>query len=550
MIQKDRIYETMKRLVAVPTVSGTREEAQGARALQELLYEIPYFAEHKETVKLVPLRNDPLHRSIVTAFLDLHPNNPNTVILSGHYDVVDVEEFGPLQDIAYDVEAVTKRIGEMPIDEDTRKDWASGEWLFGRGTADMKYGHALCLELLRYYSENPDAIDGKLLYVAVCGEETNSEGMLRAVDFFNDFAEENHLHYVAFLLTECYMMEDQAGDTNRYIHYGSSGKVMPMFFFVGESSHAGEPFLGIDPTMMSVEVYRRLQLNTDFCQESHGATTPPPACLKLQDLKTTYSVSMPLYAVAYYTYITVALDPAAMMAKLRMIAEEAMQEAIRTYEKRVEGYVAVTGEKTPARTYAPCVMTYRELLEAIQKDYAGDLTKDLAAYADKLRESKPEIQDVAVALVKHTVELYKNKGPMIVYGLIPPYYPDSYLPKEDPDTAGLMEACDRVIAYADQTYGEKLRMKDWYMGISDMCYTGLAEGRRFDALFENLIGIGSIYPFPEASLRKFKVPGIVLGGYGKDFHKNTERLHKHYNFDVLPDLYVRLIDDLLKKKQK
>ena len=89
-------------------------------------------------------------------------------------------------------------------------------------------------------------------------------------------------------------------------------------------------------------------------------------------------------------------------------------------------------------------------------------------------------------------------------------------------------------------------MKNYFMGISDMCYTGLAEEMNFDSLFENLVGIGSIYQFPEDALRKFRVPGIVLGGYGKDFHKHTERLHKHYNFDVLPDLYDRLIRDLLK----
>ena len=86
----------------------------------------------------------------------------------------------------------------------------------------------------------------------------------------------------------------------------------------------------------------------------------------------------------------------------------------------------------------------------------------------------------------------------------------------------------------------------YFMGISDMCYTGLAEGMNFDSLFENLVGIGSIYQFPEDALRKFRVPGIVLGGYGKDFHKHTERLERHYNFDVLPDLYDRLIRDLLK----
>ncbi len=79
------------------------------------------------------------------------------------------------------------------------------------------------------------------------------------------------------------------------------------------------------------------------------------------------------------------------------------------------------------------------------------------------------------------------------------------------------------------------------MGISDMCYTGLSRGRNFDRLFENLAGIDMIYSLPQEALKKFCVPGIVLGGYGKDFHKHTERLNIHYSFDVLPDLYDKII---------
>ena len=85
------------------------------------------------------------------------------------------------------------------------------------------------------------------------------------------------------------------------------------------------------------------------------------------------------------------------------------------------------------------------------------------------------------------------------------------------------------------------------MGISDMCYTGLQEGRDFDELFQNLVGTGSLYQFPGEDMKEFKVPGIVMGGYGKDFHKHTERLHKHYNFQVLPQLYIQMINELLKK---
>ncbi len=540
-----RIYEDMKTLVAVPGVSGTDSEKETSFKLAEMLREIPYFQEHPENVMMVPVNNDPLGRSIVAAYLELNPDCPDTIILTGHYDVVDVEEFGHLQDIAYDVEEITKRINEMPLDADSKADFESGEWIFGRGTADMKYGHALCLELLRHYAKERN-IRGNLLYVAVCGEETNSEGMLRATSFFNDFAEKKGLNYKCLLLTECYMMEDQAGDTNRYIHYGASGKVMPMFFFIGESTHGGEPFLGIDPTSMATEVYKRLQLNTEYCQQSLGETTPPPVCLKMQDLKTTYSASLPLYSVSYYTFITVDLKPEELMNKLKGVAYESMGEAIKSVENMAQSFSKLIGEPTVRYQYEPCVMTFAELLNEVSKTYEGDLKEHLRQYAQELLVEKKEMQSVAVYLVKHVYELYKDKRPMVILSVIPPYYPDVYLSKEEKNSKELMDACDEIIAYAKEEYGETLKMKDYYMGISDMCYTGLNPDQDFDQLFENLVGVGSIYDFPVEDMKKFRVPGIVLGGYGKDFHKHTERLHKRYNFKVLPDLYIKLIDNLLK----
>lgn len=545
MLDKKAIYENMKELVEVPGISGTDAEKAVAFKIEEMLKRIPYFQEHPENIKLVPLENDPFERSIVTAFLQINPDCPDTVILTGHYDVVDIEEFGHLQDIAFDIESVTKRINEMPLDEDSLKDYQSGEWLFGRGTADMKFGHGLCMELLRYYSEN-NVINGNLLYVAVCGEETNSEGMLRAVKFFNDFAEEKDIRYTALLLTECFMMEDQANDTNKYIHYGASGKIMPMFFFVGEATHAGEPFLGFDPSLVSAEVYRKLQLNIDFCQERFGEFTPPPVCLKMQDLKSTYSASTPLYSVAYYTIITVNIDPEDTIIKLKKIAYDAMTDSIKLINKRADEYSGFIGNDVVKYEYKPCVMTLDELQKGVEKTFDGDLQEHLKEYALNLQKQKMEMQDIAVQLVKHIYELYKDKRPMVILSFIPPYYPDVYLEKSDEDVNRLMKACDSVISYAKEKYGETLKMKDFYMGISDMCYTGLDKDMNFDNLFKNLAGIGSVYNFPAEDMKKFRVPGIVLGGYGKDFHKHTERLHKKYNFEILPDLYIRLINDILK----
>ena len=544
MIDKNRMYDNMKRMIEIPGVSGTDQEIRAAYKIQEILYEIPYFQAHEENVKMVPIEEDPFGRCIVTAYAECCPKSKKTVILTGHYDVVDVEEFGHLQDKAYDVEEITKRINEMPLDDDSRKDYESGEWIFGRGTADMKFGHALCIELLRHFSEE-GGIDGNLLYAAVCGEETNSEGMLRAVPFFNEFAKEHGAEYEALLLAECYMMEDQANDDNRYIHFGASGKVMPMFFFVGEATHGGEPFLGVDPNLMSAEVYRRLHMNPEFCQTAEGETTPPPVCLKNQDLKTTYSVSTPLYTASYYNIITVDLDPEAMMGKLIKIAEESFDASLKFIEEKSSQYEESFHIKPVRYPIKPCVKVFHQLYREAKAAYAGDFDGYVKGLIKGWLEERLELQDIAIKAVKRIYELSPDKRPMIIISIIPPYYPDVYPDKGDPKVKKLLQCVDGVIEYGREKYGEKLKLKNYYMGISDMCYTGLDSRKNFDRLFENVVGVNQMYSLPEEDLKKFSVPGIVLGGYGKDFHKHTERLNLHYNFDVLPDLYVHIIKDIL-----
>ena len=543
MIDKQRLYNRMVRMVEAPSISGTPEEMTAARRIEELLYEIPYFQEHKDAVMRVPVKNDPLQRELVAAYLELAPGCPDTVILTGHYDVVDVDEFGPLKDIAFDVEKITAQIGQLHMDDASRKDLESGEWLFGRGTADMKIGHALSLELMQHYSEE-GGIQGNILYVAVCGEETNSEGMLEAVPFFNEFATQHNLHYKVMLLTECFMV-DKAEEGTMYIQYGGAGKVMPMFFCVGHMTHGEEPFLGLDANLLNAEVYKRMHLNPDFCQQNHGITTAPPAGLKLQDLKTNYSLSSSLYAASYYNIATIKMQPEETMEKLLKLAEDAFRAVNGTIDEKIAGFTDFAGQPPAAYRAEPCVKTFREIYAAAAKNYDGDLNEYLKSYAQELMTVNPEMQDACVKIVKRLYEMQDDKNPMIIVSIIPPYYPDVNIDPEDADTKKMLKSIDEVIAYAAEKHGEKLATSEYY-GISDLCYTWLADGVNFDGLFENLVGVNLFYNFPGEEMKKFKVPALVLGAYGKDLHKYTERLHKHYNFDVLPDLYLKYIDSILK----
>lgn len=545
MIDKANIRRNLSRLMAAKSISGTAEEIQGAEVILDMLRELDYFKAHSENIFTVPVAGDPLGRYIVAALM-CGGAAGDTIILTGHYDVVDADEYAQLKDIAFDMDAITARIGELPMSEECRQDYESGDWLFGRGSADMKFGHALIIELLRHYGEDISALSGNLLYVAVCGEETNSEGMLTAAPFLNKLAAERNLHYRALLLSECYLNDDMAHDTTRYIHYGATGKVMPLFFCAGKGCHADEPFVGLDANALNAAVYARLAMNADYCEHMRGECTPPAVCLKMKDLKANYSVSIPMYAVSYYSLLTLDLDPEGITERLKALAYDAFSAMLEKRRQDMRRYEQFMPRPIATRDFEPNVITYAELYAAVKAEQS-DIDARLAALARTLTEQKTELQDISIELVRCLYEQYGDKRPTIIIAFIPPYYPDVYMDTADADAHKLLCAAENIIAYAEKEFGEKLALKDYYMGLSDMSYTGLSEEANHEALFNNLAGANITYSFPMQALKALHVPGIVLGGWGKDFHQSTERLNVPYSFGVVPALYIRIIDYIFNK---
>lgn len=545
MIDKANIRRNLSRLMAAKSISGTADEIQGAEVILDMLRELDYFKAHSENIFTVPVAGDPLGRYIVAALMCGNAAG-DTIILTGHYDVVDADEYAQLKDIAFDMDAITARIGELPMSEECRQDHESGDWLFGRGSADMKFGHALIIELLRHYGEDISALKGNLLYVAVCGEETNSEGMLTAAPFLNKLAAERSLHYRALLLSECYLNDDMAHDPTRYIHYGATGKVMPLFFCAGKGCHADEPFVGLDANVLNSAVYARLAMNADYCEHMRGECTPPAVCLKMKDLKANYSVSIPMYAVSYYNLLTLDLDPEGITERLKALAYDAFSAVLEKRRQDMHRYEQLMPRPIATRDFEPNVITYAELHAAVKAEQ-DDIDARLAALARSLAEQKTELQDISIELVRCLYEQYSDKRPTIIIAFIPPYYPDVYMDTSDADAHKLLCAAEDIIAYAEKEFGEKLALKDYYMGLSDMSYTGLSEGANHEALFNNLAGANITYSFPMQALKALHVPGIVLGGWGKDFHQSTERLNVPYSFGVVPALYLRIIDYIFNK---
>jgi arginine utilization protein RocB len=539
---KERIYSTLKQLVAVPSVSGTDGERHAAEKIYEIIMDMPYFKEKDGKCSLEAIKDDPAGRCIVWAMVEGEEKSVDTVLLTAHLDVVDIEGYGHLQPVAFDMEECTKRIGELELDYETRRDLESGEWVFGRGTADIKSGIASFIEIVRELSEIRN-FRGNILFLAVPGEESNSEGMIESIPFLLKLQNDDGINFVGAIVSECSIPKNENENFKR-IYMGSIGKIMPMFFCAGKETHAGVPFQGLNPNSLVSEINRRLDENTDFCDRVADQTTPPPVVLKQTDLKRLYSVQTAAYAVSYYNMMTLNKTISQLTEDLVNLAIEAFVKVLIDIEEKRYTYGEISGEEVHYTDIEPCVMTYHGLLTQVCYSDEG-FKKRIIEKVKVWKNENIDIQTISINIVKATYESYAKKKPMIVISYIPPYYPHIKMDGSNGKAQGMIKAVDKMIKYASDNFGERIVKEQFFMGISDLSYTGISDDEDIDSIASNIVGYGSSYDIQLEALSMLDIPGVVFGGEGKDIHKNTERLRVKYSLEVVPELYKQIIYSLL-----
>ncbi|MDW8800779.1 M20/M25/M40 family metallo-hydrolase [Clostridium sp. A1-XYC3] len=546
MKMKDRLMKTLLELVEVPGISGTSSENFTAQKIYGILSEIPYFIKNPQDLILNKIENDPLNRYFVSAIVRSQNSSDKTLILNGHLDVVAVDDFGHLKELAFNPTKLVDRISELGLYDEALEDLSSGDYIFGRGTADMKFGIALNIELLRTFSERSD-FKGNIIFLAVPGEESNSEGMLGAIPYLTKLKDELGFNYVGALVSEC-CLPKVPHDKDRYVYLGSVGKVMPLFFFAGKESHVCEPFNSVSANLLASEVNRLFEYNTEFCDSSFGETAPPPLCLKQTDLKELYSVQIPLYAASYYNLLTLNMSPEQLMEKLKRICSDAFESALNSINKSKELYEKMANIKCSSLNIKPCVMTYEELLNEVKSSYGDEFNTHLDNLISNWMDEKLDNQTIAIKIIKETYDKYPNKVPMIVIGFAPPYYPDRHINGEAAAHVKFLDAVDKAINEASNKHNVVIKKDNYFMGISDLSYTGLSDANssEINVLSSNMLSSKINYNLPLENLKKLDIPGAVIGGFGKDFHKYTERLNISYSFNVVPDIYEDIIYSLLK----
>lgn len=533
-----RMQNLLFELCSIPSISGTAGEIHMAEKLYEIIMGLEYFKSNPQNAGINPIKNDPFKRSYVYALMEGKQKSPKTVVLLSHFDVVDVGDYGAYRDYAFrppEYTGLLKKDAGIGLSEEARKDLDSGDYIFARGIMDMKFGIALDVEIMQQIENNLEFFPGNILFLSVPDEENNSAGMLAATQLLYRLKVERNLEYTCCIVSEPHFPK-YPGDNGKYIYTGAVGKLLPVFYCVGKETHAGDPFSGLNPNLLVSRLAEKIELSPELCDASGGFAVPAPVCLRQSDTKTSYSVSTPAAAYAYFNFMTVLSSPEEVLKKLKVKGEEAFREVLQDIESKAQRLQALTGSKPKLPSIKPVVMTFQELYEMCANAVGDEFEAHMKSFIDE--SPAGDLRELSVYIVREVHKFCPYRDPMMVLFFAPPYYPHS---KAAEDNSKVGRLAQEIVEIAKTKYGEDLSAEPFFPGLSDMSYLGLSGDINIERLKANFPLWGDRYSIPLETMAELGIPFINIGPLGKDAHKYTERLCVSYSFEKAAKLVFEAV---------
>ncbi|HAN94363.1 MAG: M20/M25/M40 family metallo-hydrolase [Limnochordia bacterium] len=544
----DDVKRLTVELVKIPSMVKTSGEAECARRIHEFYQSLPYFQKHPEHLVLQRTEDDEIERYNVLAMVKgTGGDAKRTVILMGHIDTVGVDDFGSLKEYAFDPERLPEVLRQMDLGEDVRRDLDSGEYMFGRGALDMKAGVAGQMWLIRYFSQHPEELNGNLIAIAECDEEDNSHGIISALKVLKQWKAEHGLEYVAAINAD-YSTPYHELDENRYVYFGTIGKLLPTFYVVGKETHVGQAFGGLNPNLLVAELTRLIELNPELCDEAQGEVTVPPTSLKQADCKDAYTVQTPLAAYAYYNVFTHSLSPREIMAKMKEKAREAFDNVITYLDEAYRTFCQRSGHTYTRLPWKTRVYTWEEFYSELVAQHGEGFVQHLREFARELQQRDPalDLRDFNVRLVAEAWQWARDKSPAIIVFNSSTYFARIEMTGRTEAERRLLESVKAAVSEVQPHSDRPIVTKMFYPYISDSSFMALGDEREeLDALEKNTPAWGVKYTHPIEDIAAVNVPVVNIGTFGKDGHKLTERVHMRHTFELIPNITFRTIKKLL-----
>ncbi len=530
-----------KKLVAIPSVNSTDGEYQISLFIEKWIREIPYFQKHPEMVILQNLEDEHGCRNVIAA---VKGKGDAAVIFHGHLDTVDIENMGDLKPFAFDCDALLQKMKQISYDAETDEDLRSGSYMVGRGVCDMKCGIALGMELLSFYAEHADELTGNVIFMANPGEESTSLGIMKSLEALLRMKETWHLDYRAAMNLDC-SNPHYNGDKNHYLYFGTVGKLLPCFYILGKETHIGQCFAGIDASMAAAKIISAIHLNMKYADEYGGELSLPPSVLHFEDSKTHYSVNTAEWAYIYFNFLVYRQTADELLVRLKKDTEHIVDEMLEELEHSYAIHCKANGREYHALQYSVKILLYEELyLEAKEKD--KEIGQKIDQWVMPLVSQNMDARDIGKILVQNLLKTCGYKENVIVLFLAHPFMPHSTLREEEREEDTLRKKLEKVVTEFNREYEMNVNPVHFYPSLSDSSYLKMdddEEAARFT--LGNIAGGDKVQKIPLGLIKALNIPALNMGCYGKDPHRNTERLETIYSFRKLPILITRVIDEIL-----
>lgn len=516
--------ELLLDLVSVQSDTYTAMEIDMAKHILDVIREQDYWEENQELCGLYD-GCDRMGRLIPWAMRK--GTSSKCLVLSGHFDCVEIDCYGTLKEYALVPELLKEKMKALEwSDPDVVKDLASEDWLFGRGTADMKGGTAVLLcELFKAAKEDfrPEL---NILYVGVGDEETAAEGIFQSVGLFTELKDKYGLDYMLLVNGE----PTTKDSSKKYTYYdGSIGKALPFIVTKSKLVHVGNLMQGINSAGIAANIVRRIELNTSLCSEDFGQKCVPPTVLYMKDDKKFYNVSVPLYTNLFLnTFFTNSNNALNILNSLRDICKDAAAESVEVYNRAYD----FMKPDHPNPDHNIRVMSLDELEKYNKANVTGYESKKETFVKGQIEKvnSGQSITQLATGfdIVQWEIEQSQITDPMIVYGLMAPYVPavnNHYF--KNFDREGMIQAVADVL----EPFGITVEEVPYFMGLSDNSYISDVDATDDIEALKSMVTPKEVYRIPLKEAEYIALPSIIIGPWGKDYHTITERVY-------LPDLEI------------
>ncbi|MDN7245238.1 M20/M25/M40 family metallo-hydrolase [Planococcus shenhongbingii] len=524
-----RLRSLLCELVSWESRTLTEGEKDFPFKVREKLQKLDYFQQHPD---FLALHEADSGRNLLMALYE-HPEAVDTIVLISHFDTVQTEEYGDLEVLACRPEELTQKLFERKheLPGEARLDLESGQYLFGRGTMDMKMGLALHMALLEKASAEQWPLN--LVLLTVPDEEVNSTGMRAAVNELVKLREQHGLSYKMFFNSEP-AFSQKPGDEKHYIYSGTLGKIMPAALFYGKETHVGEPLKGMTANFIASFLTQAMEWNAMFHESDLGESTPLPVSLQQKDLKMQYSTQTPYRATALYNIFLMRRNAAEVMELFEQTANQAAAMCNTAYaelckREEIEGIGEVR------------VLRYEQLLAYAEIKRGAVFVAHLKA--EILSHPEWDEREKSLRIADKLMIQCHELAPAIVLLFAPPYYP-AVNSSEDP----LIVECVATVKEAAAEFGVEVDQIHYFNGLCDLSYVNYQDsGNGWSSYERNTPVWGKTYSIPFASMLELQAPVLNVGPFGKDAHQYTERLHIDSAFVQTPYMLESLMKSLCKQ---